>query len=188
VHGDDLYVAGNRRDDGEIQRELQLQIIKLRFLNRQIVANAVAVLAAARFVIGLAVLVAAIVVMTTFVGALNNGVLVTTRFIMRLMPAATERRMHQQRDGYQAGENGTHVRVVVAQDEKPTIQLLLFSSDSRPGSIEIGEFPAPKNPPVSGHSGDHYPHRCVKYCVPSSKYIGYNDLAAPPRPGTLSAR
>jgi len=94
VHCDDLYVAGNRRDDGEIHRELQLQIIKLRFLNRQIVANALAVLAAAGFMNGLAVLIAVIVMMSAIVEALSSDVLVATRLIVPVMPAATERRMH----------------------------------------------------------------------------------------------
>jgi hypothetical protein len=98
--GGERHFARGGCDCSEIQERLDRDTIDLRFLNGQIVAGAVAMV----FARGVRV-----IAWLTMVGLAGVRVIAACIIIiMRVMPAATDRSVNEQRCGDQAGKNGTH--------------------------------------------------------------------------------
>jgi hypothetical protein len=102
---DDVQITSSGHNRCEIQWCVHELCINLRLLHGQVMARAVAVI--------LARSVRMIARVSVMMVAINITWLITQRIVaagfrMRMMPAATDRCMDQQRCGNQAGEQSTH--------------------------------------------------------------------------------
>ena len=115
VHRGNFKIARRRDNRSQFQACQRRVLVELRLLPRQVVARALAVrMAFARRAI----------VMRTAIHRVISIVMITIRsgdcrssgfiaaFFMRVMPAATERCMNQQRAGNQAGKHTAHRRTL----------------------------------------------------------------------------
>jgi hypothetical protein len=112
--GGNLCTGSRRHNCREIHRHIELRLIELGLLHRQIRAHTLAlrvsVAGDVRWLARMLVAMITVLVMATS-DVRNFGdwrfIAAAQRFV-RMMPAATQRRMNQQRNGNQAGENRVH--------------------------------------------------------------------------------
>jgi hypothetical protein len=112
--GGNLRIEGRQRDRREIHRHIKLLLIELGLLHRQIRAHTVTLrVSVARSVRRLAIVLFAVITVlvmaTTDVRRFcNRRFIAAAQRIVRMMPAATQCCMNEQRSGNQAGKKRAH--------------------------------------------------------------------------------
>ena len=112
--GGNLCIACRGYNRREIHRHIELRLIELRLLHGQVRTHALTVGVSVagglrRLALVLVAMLIMLVMATSRDRSLGNGRFLTAgQGFVRMMPAATQRCMNQQRKGNQAGENGTH--------------------------------------------------------------------------------